>query len=62
MPKDFRPISLTTSFYKIIAKTLANRLKPTLPESISENQLAFVKGRQIIDTILMANEVVDLES
>ncbi|KAL4032276.1 hypothetical protein IC575_005346 [Cucumis melo] len=58
-PKDFRPISLTTSIYKIIAKTLSNRLKTTLPDTISGNQLAFVKNRQITDAILMANEAVD---
>ncbi|KAL0552328.1 hypothetical protein IC582_011437 [Cucumis melo] len=58
-PKDFRPISLTTSIYKIIAKTLSNRLKTSLPDTISGNQLAFVKNRQITDAILMANEAVD---
>ena len=58
-PKDFRPISLTTSIYKIIVKTLANRLRLTLPDTISENQLAFVKNRQITDAILMANEAID---
>lgn len=34
---DYRLISLTTSLYKIIAKTLAERLKQALPSSISEN-------------------------
>ena len=58
-PKDYRPISLTTSLYKIMAKAIANRLKSMLPTTISPNQLAFVKGRQITDTILMANEVAD---
>ncbi|KAL4033168.1 hypothetical protein IC575_006254 [Cucumis melo] len=58
-PKDFRPISLTTSIYKIIAKTLSNRLKLTLLGTISGNQLAFIKNRQITDAILMANEVLD---
>ncbi|KAA0058554.1 LINE-1 retrotransposable element ORF2 protein [Cucumis melo var. makuwa] len=58
-PKDFRPISLTTSIYKIIAKTLSNRLKLTLPDTISGNQLAFIKNRQITDAILMANEALD---
>lgn len=56
---DYRPISLTTSLYKVIAQILAERIKNTLPTTIAENQLAFVKGRQITDTILMANEVVD---
>lgn len=45
MAKDFRSISITTSLYKIIDKTLANRLRPTLPTIVSENQLAFIKGR-----------------
>ncbi|KAA0058104.1 LINE-1 retrotransposable element ORF2 protein [Cucumis melo var. makuwa] len=58
-PKDFRPISLTTSIYKIIAKTLSNRLKLTLPDTISGNQLAFIKNRQITDAILIANEALD---
>lgn len=49
---DYKPISLTTSLYKIIAKTLAERLKQTLPSSISENQLTFVKNKQITDVIL----------
>ena len=35
--KDFHPISLTTSFYKIIVKSLVSRLKTTLPITISEN-------------------------
>ncbi|KAA0034017.1 LINE-1 retrotransposable element ORF2 protein [Cucumis melo var. makuwa] len=58
-PKDFRPISLTMSIYKIIAKTLSNWLKLTLPDTISGNQLAFIKNRQITDAILMANEALD---
>lgn len=52
-------ISLTISLYKIIAKTLVERLKQTLPLSISENQLAFVKNRQITDAIFMANEAIN---
>ncbi|KAA0035247.1 LINE-1 retrotransposable element ORF2 protein [Cucumis melo var. makuwa] len=36
-PSDYRPISLTTSLYKIMAKALANRLKSTLPDTVAEN-------------------------
>jgi hypothetical protein len=56
---DFRPISLVGSLYKILAKVLANRLRMVIGSVISETQSAFVKDRQILDGILIANEVVD---
>jgi hypothetical protein len=56
---DFSPISLVWSLYKILAKVLANRLRLVIGSVISKSQMAFVKGRQILDGILIANEVVD---
>ncbi|RHN56552.1 putative RNA-directed DNA polymerase [Medicago truncatula] len=56
---EFRPISLVGSMYKIIAKLLANRLRLVIGSVISETQSAFIKNRQILDGILIANEVVD---
>ncbi|RVX04457.1 hypothetical protein CK203_018528 [Vitis vinifera] len=55
---DFRPISLITSLYKIIAKVLSGRLG-VLHETIHYTQGAFVQGRQILDAVLIANEIVD---
>ena len=57
--RDFRPISLVTSLYKIIAKVLARRLQAVLGKTTSQAQGAFVAGRQILDVVLVANEVVE---
>jgi hypothetical protein len=56
---DFRPISLVGCMYKVLAKVLANRLRGVLGSVISDSQSTFVKGKQILDGILIANEVVD---
>ncbi|RVW15154.1 Transposon TX1 uncharacterized 149 kDa protein [Vitis vinifera] len=56
---DFKPISLITSLYKIIAKMLSRRLRGVLHETIHSTQGTFVQGRQIVDVVLIANEIVD---
>lgn len=43
-PKDYRPISLIHSFPKLASKLLANRLAAHLPDLISKNQSAFIRG------------------
>ncbi|GJV72163.1 RNA-directed DNA polymerase, eukaryota, partial [Tanacetum coccineum] len=56
--KDFRPISLIGSVYKIIAKILANRLVNVLDGIVSEVHSAFVTGRQMLDGPFIINELI----
>ena len=57
--KDYRPISLVGIVYKLITKVLANRLKNVLEKIISKSQNAYINGRQILDSVLIANECID---
>ena len=57
--KDFRPISLVTCLYKVIAKVLAKRLQTVLGETIFKSQGGFVARRQILDVVLVANEAIE---
>ncbi|MCI31436.1 cysteine-rich receptor-like protein kinase, partial [Trifolium medium] len=57
---DFRPILLVGCLYKILVKVLANRLLLVIGSVIFESQTTFVKDRQILGGILIANEVVNV--
>ena len=53
--EDFRPISMVGSLYKIIAKILSSRLKEVIAPLIDESHSAFVRNREILKGVLIAN-------
>lgn len=57
--KEYRPISLLGSLYKLLAKVLARRLAAVMNSIISPTQSAFLKGRHLVDGVLVVNELVD---
>jgi hypothetical protein len=57
--KYYRPISLLGCLYKLLAKVLARRLATVMNSIISQNQSAFLKGRNLGDGVLVINEIVD---
>jgi len=57
--EQFRPISLVGVFYKIVTKVLAGRIKEVLALVIDEHQSAFLRNRGLLDSVLIANDVVE---
>lgn len=57
-PNRYKLIVLCNVVYKIIAKVIANRLKPLLPTLVSKEQTRYVEGRQILNNIFNVNKVV----
>lgn len=56
--KDYRPTACCNLIYKVVSKIIATRLKLILPEAIEPNQSAFVKGRLLVENVLLASELV----
>lgn len=51
---DFRPISLCNVLYRIITKTITNRLKNFMDKIISQQQSALIPGRLITYNVMIS--------
>jgi hypothetical protein len=52
--KKFRPISLINCSFKIFAKAMNNRLETLCNRLLAPNQIAFVKVRYILESVVSA--------
>ncbi|XP_026443729.1 uncharacterized protein LOC113343830 [Papaver somniferum] len=57
--RNFRPIGLSNFFFKFFTKILSTRLGSVLDKLVSEEQVAFMKGRNIHENISVASELVN---
>ncbi|XP_026428612.1 uncharacterized protein LOC113324504 [Papaver somniferum] len=57
--EKYRPIGLSNFFFKIFTKILATRLGKVLDNFVSEEQVAFMKGRNIHENISLASGLVN---
>lgn len=55
---DFRPICFLNCTIKILAKVMANRLKPILCNIIGCYQARFVSGGYILDNVVAATKAI----
>lgn len=55
---DLRPISLSGFVNKVISRVVHEGLVNLLPMRISQNRSGFVKGRSIIENLLLAQEII----
>ena len=56
--KQFRPICLLNVGYKLFTKVLTNRVVPIAQKYIGKNQTGFVKGRNILEGVVVLHEVL----
>ncbi|XP_026434134.1 uncharacterized protein LOC113331691 [Papaver somniferum] len=56
---NFRPIGLSNLFFKIFTKILTTRLGSVLEKLVSEEQVAFMKERNIHENMSLASEMVN---
>ena len=56
--KNWRPIALLNTDYKIMAKSLANRIKSVIDTIINSDQTGYLKGRYIGENIRTVSDLI----
>ena len=56
--KNWRPITLLNTIYKIAAGSIANRIKTVLPKLISNDQTGFISGRYIGENTRLTYDIM----
>ena len=56
--KNWRPIALLNSDYKLLAKSLANRIKSVMDNLISTDQTGYLPGRYIGENIRTVSDII----
>jgi hypothetical protein len=56
--KQFRPISLLNCNFKIFSKLLTLKLTAVVQRIVAPTQSAFIKGRYILESVVVAHELV----
>ncbi|XP_048628766.1 uncharacterized protein LOC106360905 [Brassica napus] len=55
---QFRPISLCSTVYKVMARLLKRKLKLCVSEIVQRNQVGFIQERLLSENVLLATELV----
>ena len=58
--KNWRPLTLLNTSYKILSGVLSNRLKPNLDKLISKDQTGFISGRYIGDNTRLIYDLLNI--
>jgi hypothetical protein len=56
--KQYMPICLLNVDFKIFPKVLIDRVTPAMDKVISDNQTAFIKGKNILEGVVVLHEVI----
>ncbi|TWW53588.1 Transposon TX1 uncharacterized 149 kDa protein ORF 2 [Takifugu flavidus] len=60
--KNWRPVSLLCSDYKILSKALATRLREAMEHVIHRDQTYCVPGRSMVDSIHLIRDILEVSS